>query len=492
MRFVPTRARVGLALATGALFGCAVKEPGINPPDGDRRRFYFPSGLAVDPVQPGDPVAAGRWLYVTNANADLLYNAGTLQVVDLEKALAGAETSPDAGTDTSPDGGTCRADPVGPALENCDEADLIVDQESIGSFAGDIEIRADGSRLYFPTRSGPSGVAWVDLKPEVDGGPDPETGSGKLESLKYLVALEDLPQVDGGPDPETLPAEPFGLALVESCGFPQLYVTHLTQGVVSVLHDCRDDGLVARAISPEVLPRTVSNPQRVFAIAPRTRDVCGALVYVTSSTSEQVGVVIPDVLVVPDENPSDGGTPDAALTVSCPEQSGVRLVTGPPFSLAPPLDDQTEGTGQHGSDARGIAFSDDGARAWVAVREPPALVRVDTREEDELPRNRVEALAEVCPQPSGVRVREVAGHTLVYVVCFATHQIFVVDGDLMQLVDVIETGRGPATLEFDEGRHLAYVAHYAENTIGVIDLDPARLTFHRVLRTLGLPEPLLQ
>ena len=425
MRFTTERSLL-VAIATGSLLGCAVDEPGISPPDGEERRFYFPSGLAIHPD------SDGTRLYVTNANADLLYNKGTLQLVDVEKDPAG-----------------CAADPVGPALENCDESALIQGDDrqlTIGSFAGDIEIRKDDSRLYFTTRSGPSGVAWVALS------------DGMLGDLGQIEVLDEG-------DPVPLPAEPFGLALLESCDRPRLLVTHLTQGVVTMLDDY-DDGLRTVATSPLILPPGSRAPQRAFAIAPRRRDLCAGPAYVTSSTSNQVATVIPDE---------------------------ARLVTGPAFSLAPPLANQFQGSEQRGTDARGIAVAQNGSRAWVAVREPPALLLVDTREQHGLPRDRVLALVEVCPQPSMVRVREdVAGRTLVYVVCFATHQIFVVDGDLMQLVDVIETGRGPATLEFDEQRNRAFVAHYAENTIGWIDLNPQNPTLHRVIRTLGLPEPLLE
>jgi hypothetical protein len=105
----------------------------------------------------------------------------------------------------------------------------------------------------------------------------------------------------------------------------------------------------------------------------------------------------------------------------------------------------------------------------------------------------VEALTEICAQASTVRVRpDAAGRPWVYVVCFATHQIFVIDGERMQLADVVETGRGPSALEFDGSRPRAFVSHYAENTIGEIDLDPQSTTFRRLLRTLGLPEPLLE
>jgi DNA-binding beta-propeller fold protein YncE len=428
---VPPRRRIrapaGALLA--CLAGCAAEQAGIPPP---QDKLYFPTGLALDP--------SGRWLYVTNANADLRYNAGTLMSLD----VAGA-----------PD---CTRDPVGPALENCDEGPLIVDQRDIGSFAGEIEIRSDGKRIYFPTRGDTGGVTWVDLG-----------GDGKFGDSDVVT------EVQGPGEPQPLPAEPFGLSL-QDCGAGwRLLVTHLSLGIVTMIQECTDVP-EAVAISPVLFPVDSRGQRRAYAIAPQLAG-CGNRNYVTSSNSEAVATLLVD------KDPAD----------SCVHPTDVRLVPGPGFGVAPPLDSADEGGGPAGTDNRGIAFSADGTRAWVASREPPTLLLVDTSEEHGLPRNRVQATAELCAEPSLVRARlDAAGRTLVYVVCFATNQIFVVDGLLMELDDVIETGRGPAALEFDEGRRRAFIANFAENTVGVIDLDPESPTYHHMVRTLGLPEPLLR
>ncbi|MFH1132212.1 MAG: hypothetical protein V1754_12820, partial [Pseudomonadota bacterium] len=54
------------------LAACSSERVGIDP---GRNSFYFPTGLAVDPIRP--------MLYVSNSNADLQFNGGTVEALDL-------------------------------------------------------------------------------------------------------------------------------------------------------------------------------------------------------------------------------------------------------------------------------------------------------------------------------------------------------------------------------------------------------------------------
>jgi DNA-binding beta-propeller fold protein YncE len=55
-------------------------------------------------------------------------------------------------------------------------------------------------------------------------------------------------------------------------------------------------------------------------------------------------------------------------------------------------------------------------------------------------------------------------------------------------VDVrILTGRGPTAIALDPHNALAYVAHFTDSYIGVIDLDRRNATYGTMLLTLGLP-----
>lgn len=86
------------SLLTFALAGCGARNQGEPPPEG---RFFFPSGVLLDPLQRDEPtddrldpdalplevldLPGPRYLYVANGNNDRSYNAGTLVAIDLRK-----------------------------------------------------------------------------------------------------------------------------------------------------------------------------------------------------------------------------------------------------------------------------------------------------------------------------------------------------------------------------------------------------------------------
>ncbi|MBL9106909.1 MAG: hypothetical protein JNL82_38745 [Myxococcales bacterium] len=73
-----------VALATLTLApGCEDRNRGVSP---DGVGLYFPAGVALDPRVPAYKRA--RWMFVLNANSDLVYNAGTLAPVDLRGFFA--------------------------------------------------------------------------------------------------------------------------------------------------------------------------------------------------------------------------------------------------------------------------------------------------------------------------------------------------------------------------------------------------------------------
>lgn len=442
------RRRVPLLLAL--LSACAVENPGIQPP---LDAFYFPTGLAIDP--------AGRYLYVVNANSDLLYNAGTLFAVDLDRLPA------DLGDSTGAVCG-CQADPTDPRTQVCDEACSVADAVKIGNFSSEVRVRNAGDRLYLTVRSNPRGVVWVDVAATADDEifecGQQRFGDNQCASSHIVEVIEASTKDDETTLEQILPSEPFGLYLQEAESLsPRLFVTHLASGAVTVLDDCGDE---VRALhsSAILFPGDAHGRRGAFAIAPRDPAAIAGPFYVTSRIAPQVVTIFVD--------PAD-------------ERCGAttRVIPGQAFAISGLAD---------GSDTRGIAFAADGNRAYVVDREPPTLVEVDTSLEDGVPRNRVTRLVELCPEPSMVRRDPTAESLTFFVVCFATSQIFVVNGDLMTVEAVIATGRGPNDLVFDSNldRPRAYVTQFGENTIGVIDLDPESPTYRFLARRIGEPEPL--
>ncbi|HEY8926675.1 MAG TPA: hypothetical protein VIU64_19965, partial [Polyangia bacterium] len=127
------------ALVVLSSAACSLHQAGVTPPD---NRIFFPSGGIVDPD--------GDWLFVSNSNSDLRYNAGTIVTVDLGKARDAADPMKNGGFIWE----TCPADPryvppvaqtpfccwdfLDPTVLNCDDQALIVRDWSVrvGSFAG--------------------------------------------------------------------------------------------------------------------------------------------------------------------------------------------------------------------------------------------------------------------------------------------------------------------------------------------------------------------
>ena len=172
-------------LTTG-LTGCGEQNLGSAPPEG---QLFFPSGLHVDESAnaPGEPA---RYLFVTNGNNDLRYNAGTLVAVNLDRfwgawfddnlqagsAYCGANS---AGVEQciEPPGGPvsddrpCRRLALKPQVVECDESPFISDEHIVhlGDFATDLAVSTETeggntfTRLWVPVRGDPS-LTYVDVR----------------------------------------------------------------------------------------------------------------------------------------------------------------------------------------------------------------------------------------------------------------------------------------------------------------------------------------
>ncbi|HEX3595522.1 MAG TPA: hypothetical protein VHU80_10480, partial [Polyangiaceae bacterium] len=97
---------------------------GCFPPDEGRSvpldKIYFPVGIQVSPGR--------NWMYVANSDFDLQFNAGTLQVYDLQKLRSLVPEYCDASSDCATDGQVCdlTGDPtkrLGPSHRCVDSAD---------------------------------------------------------------------------------------------------------------------------------------------------------------------------------------------------------------------------------------------------------------------------------------------------------------------------------------------------------------------------------
>ena len=261
-------------LGAAAASACALNQQGVDPP---ADTFFYPASAVVDPSE--------SWLFVTNSNADLRYNDGTLVMVDLNGAErdrtqpGGLVPATGAGA-VQETWGPCpqedyvsplsRSDPqiccwdlLDPNILNCDERRYVQPDATvrIGSFAAGMVWQdlcsgpcdanapecmnqpapaANQGRLMIGVR-GDTSLTWVDVK--VTGGdPHPSFKCGQPSgSLGECGADHRIIDTSSALTTETMdksaplvpvPDEPYALALDDQLGL--LYVGHLVGSTATV------------------------------------------------------------------------------------------------------------------------------------------------------------------------------------------------------------------------------------------------------------------
>jgi hypothetical protein len=88
-----------------------------------------------------------------------------------------------------------------------------------------------------------------------------------------------------------------------------------------------------------------------------------------------------------------------------------------------------------------------------------------------------------------IRNRKGVPEKRVFVLCFDARVIFVYDPVQRRIDGTIRTGRGPHSLVMDPIESIAYVAHFTDSYIGLIDLDQSHAgTFESIVATIGVPQ----
>lgn len=428
------RARVpALLLAAGALAaltGCPASGEDVQPPpDG----LVYPTGLAVSP----DASA----LFVVNANADLLYDSGSVVVIDLAEVEALVDAWRESG-----DTGACERDPDEPSALACEQSLVIPGHAGVrvGSFATAIDVQElDGGalRLFVPVRGDPS-VTWIDYR---DGELHCE-GSQEVP----LCGTDNRLAPGGG----ALLGEPFDV-FVDSAN-EYAVVTHLTRGAVSLVHTPRDGAPVLADLMVDLFSGNNLGLQAALGVAGRRLPGSDStLVYVTSRTEARVQML--------SVKPATGDDMPALVP------AGFFFLT----SVSP------------SDDARGIVFDADGTRAYITNRNPPMLHVIDTSSTPGgAPRNQSLTSVELCRDPANVAAVDAGQGTRVYITCFPEAQVWAVDPDAAVVEAIIPTGSGPHALAVDAQRKLLYVASFLEHSLDVVDVDPDSATHNQVVLRL--------
>jgi hypothetical protein len=419
---------------------------------------------------------------------------------------------------------------------------ILIDNVATGAFATDIQLtyRPDGigsteprgtenARLLLPIR-GESSLTWIDL--DEDGHMEcGQSGRTKECSQKHRVGTE----ADENSREVRMPTEPYGLA-VSDLG-DAIVVTHQTTGQVSLFHQGIDAGAsVAKddeawRSGPQLEFVQTDLPLQALAIAaaPSSRLVLDRRKLWLSSLSDTSG----DALVANFSDPYPPG-----FLVSYRNAARVDLLRYHSDTDSRPVRPFLQlagtvgiGANSSGVDSRGIAFDDTERKAceskcdalsadqltcwekcadvplgvYVASRSPSSLLVGETmRDTWATPNRDVPRFYDSVPLPTGpsrVYVGKVLGEdgqpeTRVFVVCFDQRRIAVYDPRRRAMDMFVTTGRGPHAMAFDyeaaneatgaKGRALAYIAHFTDSYVGVIELDRRKIrNYGNVVLNLG-------
>ncbi len=452
MRLVPVLACVLLA-------ACTASSEDVKPPT---NQLFFPTGIAVAP----DETVA----FVTNANSDLSYNSGAIEVIDLNAVQSTIEAWVSNGA-VPPD--LCRVgkDDVPCCTNNSDHSETLDCQESlfinadagvrIGNFATDIAIQDLGGknlRLIVPTRGDPS-VAWANwdgssaelsCNPNPNGEPNPLCDDA--HRLSYVQNNADLPGI---------PEEPFGV-FADSAGEFAM-VTHLTTGAVTLIDSPRNSDRVQIAdVLTGIFAADASTGLRgATGVVGRLPTAAGDTIYVGSRSEDRV----------------------QTFTVGRP------INDAPPFMLPGNwfFLDAVGGNNGSSSDTRGMAASQDGSRLYMVNRKPPSIQIWDTSiGVTGYPRNKAIGATDICRQGSTVAISGSGDAERAYVTCFQDGQIYVIDPrGSVTVEDIVLVGRGPYAAAAAKTKNKLLVTNFLEDTIAVVDTTPNVKTHNRVVLRIG-------
>jgi hypothetical protein len=77
----------------------------------------------------------------------------------------------------------------------------------------------------------------------------------------------------------------------------------------------------------------------------------------------------------------------------------------------------------------------------------------------------------------------------VFITSFDARTVTIYDPAAGALETRVVTGRGPAAIAIDSANAIAYVAHFTDSYVGIIDLDRRHATYGTIVRALGRPTP---
>ena len=439
-----------------AVAGCTASADEVRPP---ADQFFFPTGLALDPSE--------SRLFVVNANSELRYDSGTVNVLN----LAVVSSVIDDWTARRQAASGCAADPEQTETLVCDEEPFILADAGVrvGNFATGLALQATtaGARLILPVRGDPS-ITWIDWNKDSNrlACDDGSSGFAFCDDKHRLTSLRNNEELG------LLPEEPFRVyaesATANGAEASYALVTHLDNGDVTLIDTRQDRSPVIADVARNVFFGTSSTVPGGTAIAGRPRGPSDptdspTLLYAVSRSEDRVQMM----------------TVQPAVGNASP-----YLVPSNYFFL-----DAAGGNNGGSSDSRGLAFTKDGSRMLVANRRPPTLQVYDTTlDSNGFPRNTPVAVYDICREASGLTVADINGAAeggeLAVVTCFRDGTVYLIDAYGRRAADaIVRVGRGPFDVVISPVLQKAFITNFLEDSIGVIDLKPGSATqFREVLR----------
>ncbi len=506
-----------------ALAGCLSAGEGVDLP---LDRIYYPVGMAADKDK------GAEYLFVVNSDFDLQYNGGSVQALSLDRIRGlvprGCSTDSDCASgricdNTSRNGSDpsywCveaqgnRVRPCGELGERpleerlqrpglCQHVDLrdrpgggpelLIDAVEIKAFASDALYASNPNgqgvegRLFIPVR-GDSTLHWIDVGTE--GRLECGQGAGTTCGAQFRVG-EGAAQVGG--DDLVMPAEPTGIAA--SRDGTALVVTHEFVSQLSLFVNDWDTG---------------AGPRLTHLSEPLSGSPVGI-----AAVDGPPGAFDGDRFLV-----GFRGRAELALFQAFDDEAAA-----PKAPFLEPVGSAAILANYSGADSRGIVVDaaereecerrcdDDGEACGASCEGVPVPVYVANRAPSSLLVGHIEGrgtpgpvvtIADSVPTPFGpsrVAIGDIVDTDgefakRVFVVSFDSRRIGIYDPDLRQFERWVITGRGPQALILDSGVSpegenyaLAYVGHFTDSYIGVVQLDQRqRHSFGEIVLSVGEP-----
>jgi len=537
MKRAQAPAHVLFFLACASAPACGLNQSGVDPPD---TTIAYPASAVMD--------RNGDWLFVTNSNADLRFNDGSLMAFSLKRAEEDRVpgTHPDlcpAVNYDNPIGNPsdlCCRDPLDPNITNCDERQYVGDDNDApystgeGNGGGNVRIGSFAAgmvrqQLGQTDANGNLVPADPPSCPTLDNG-------AQCEVCKDYAYPDDRLMIGVRGDTSLTFID------VESRG-PELTPLLKCVGPVTMpeakndFTTCDDAHRVITAMSGLATPSQDPNPPDIplpdepYALALDAHDGLLFIGHLSGNTARPFtgGFSLFDI--------SPGGTAGGEEpVVTTPGQPGGHL--GAPRFIAPfPAPFSPNSVGSVGvttlNESGGTVYASSryapqvsglGTTATCAdaahnapVREiaafpngasyNPPLAGTETRgiqfvgsDAFVLQRSppaliRFDAsrtptdILETCSSPTFLDKYNNGVSDRLFVTCFADGDIYVYDPTIPRLVKTFSVGRGPSGLVFDNthGRNVAYVVGFGDNNISVIDLVPGSPTEYHVVQHIGFP-----